>query len=346
MVNGINFMQRAIELAQLGTGHVSPNPLVGCVIIHDNKIIGEGWHQQFGQAHAEVNAVNSVKQKHLLHDAEMYVTLEPCAHFGKTPPCTELIIKSGIRKVIIASKDPNPIVNGQGIEKLRSAGIEVITGMLEAEAEEMNRRFITYFTSKRPYLILKWAETADGFIAREDYTSKWISNDSSRQLVHKWRSEEDAILVGTTTALKDNPSLTVRDWPGRNPLRIVIDKQQSLPESFNIFNQEAKTICYNVLNSKEIRENNWVSLNAETFMNDMITDLYRRKVQSVIVEGGRLTLQSFIDAGLWDELRVFKASVKFGNGIRGPKFSTSPIESIQLGSDVLEIHRNIMQSGH
>ena len=339
-------MQRAIELAQLGTGHVSPNPLVGCIIVHDNKIIGEGWHQQFGQAHAEVNAVNSVKQKDLLTDAEMYVTLEPCGHFGKTPPCTDLIIKSGIRKVIVASKDPNPIVNGQGIQKLREAGIEVITGMLEAEAEDMNRRFITYFTSKRPYLILKWAETADGFIAREDYTSKWISNDSSRQLVHKWRSEEDAILVGTTTALKDNPSLTVRDWPGRNPLRIVINKQQSLPESFNIFNQEAKTICYNVLNSKEIGENNWVSLNAETFMNDMITDLYHRKVQSVIVEGGRHTLQSFIDAGLWDELRVFKAPVKFGNGILAPKFSASPFESFQLGSDVLEIHRNIMPSGH
>ncbi len=337
MDQGKKFMQRAIELAQLGAGNVSPNPLVGCVITHENKIIGEGWHKQFGKAHAEVNAINSVEQKELLASAEMYVTLEPCAHFGKTPPCTDLIINSGIQKVIVASKDPNPLVNGQGIQKLRSAGIDVVTGLLEAEAEDINRRFITYFTKKRPYLILKWAQTADGFIAREDYTSKWISNESSRQLVHKWRSEEDAILIGTTTAEKDNPLLTVRNWPGRNPVRIVIDRQLKLPTSLNLFNKESKTICYNLIRTEESEKNIWVTLRSENFLEDMMADLFNRKIQSVIVEGGAFTLMKFIEQNLWDEARIFVSEKNLSGGISAPHFSFNETEKIKVGDDELQI---------
>jgi diaminohydroxyphosphoribosylaminopyrimidine deaminase / 5-amino-6-(5-phosphoribosylamino)uracil reductase len=241
----ILFMQRALDLAALGRGTVSPNPMVGCVIVHQNKIIGEGYHQQYGGAHAEPNAINSVRDKDLLSQSTLYVTLEPCAHWGKTPPCANLLIEMKVRKVVIATKDANPEVGGKGIYLLKEAGIEVITGVLEDQARELNKRFFTSMEKQRPYVILKWAQTRDGFIARENFDSKWISNSYSRQLVHKWRSEEDAIMVGTQTARYDNPMLNVRDWTGRNPLRIVLDRHMSLKSELHLFDGSQPTLRYN-----------------------------------------------------------------------------------------------------
>ena len=243
-------MRRALELAENGRGQVSPNPLVGCVIEHHGKIIGEGWHQKYGEAHAEVNAVNSVKDKSLLKEACVYVSLEPCAHFGKTPPCADLLVENQVKKVVICNTDPNPLVAGKGIVKLREAGIEVETGILEKEGLELNKRFFHYLEKKRPYIILKWAETADGFIARKNFDSKWISNTLSRKLVHKWRTEEDAILVGTNTALYDNPQLNARDWTGNNPVRIVIDRHLKLPADLHLFDEQIPTICYNLIKNR------------------------------------------------------------------------------------------------
>ncbi len=234
------FMQRAIELAQLGIGAVSPNPRVGCLVVHDNKIIGEGWHQKFGEAHAEVNAINSVKDLSLLKESTIYVNLEPCSHEGKTPPCSDLLIKHQVKKVVIANTDTNPLVAGRGVEKLKKAGIAIMTGVLEKEGRELNRRFFTFMEKKRPYIILKWAQTSDGFIAQKNFESKWITNELSRQLVHRWRSEEDAVLVGTRTASHDNPSLTVRDWSGRNPTRIVIDRFLRLNDKLQLFDKKEK----------------------------------------------------------------------------------------------------------
>ncbi|HKZ37838.1 MAG TPA: bifunctional diaminohydroxyphosphoribosylaminopyrimidine deaminase/5-amino-6-(5-phosphoribosylamino)uracil reductase RibD, partial [Chryseolinea sp.] len=247
------FMLRAMELALLGSGLVSPNPLVGCVITYEGKIIGEGWHKKYGEPHAEVNAVNSVPDKRTLRESTVYVTLEPCAHFGKTPPCADLLIEHQIKKVVVANLDSNPLVAGEGIRKLRSSGIEVITGVLDKKGRALNKRFFTIMEKQRPYIILKWAETADGFVARKNFDSKWISDEYSRQLVHKWRAEEDAVLVGMRTAQLDNPELNVRNWSGRNPIRIVIDRFLKLNEKIHLFDGSQKTICYNVLKHEEHR---------------------------------------------------------------------------------------------
>ncbi len=234
------FIQRTFELAQSGIGQVSPNPRVGAVVVHDEKIIGEGWHKKYGEAHAEVNAIHSVKDQSLLQESTIYVNLEPCSHFGKTPPCADLLIRHQVKKVVVCNNDPNPLVSGQGIAKLLNAGIEVVTGVLETEGRKLNKRFFTFVEKQRPYIILKWAQTVDGFVARENYESKWISNDFSRQLVHQWRSEEDAVLVGTKTAAHDNPKLDVRDWSGRNPVRVVIDRFLRLSATLHLFNKKQK----------------------------------------------------------------------------------------------------------
>jgi diaminohydroxyphosphoribosylaminopyrimidine deaminase/5-amino-6-(5-phosphoribosylamino)uracil reductase len=239
------FMRRALELALLGMGSVSPNPMVGCVIIHHDKIVGEGWHKQYGEAHAEVNAIATIADKSLLKECTVYVNLEPCSHFGKTPPCADLLIEHRVKKVVVANLDSNPLVASEGVKKLRTAGIEVITGILEKEGRELNKRFFTFMEKQRPYIMLKWAETSDGFIARENFDSKWISNEYSRQLVHKWRAENDAVLVGTKTAFHDNPELNVRDWSGRNPVRIVLDRFLRLSEKLHVFDRKQKTLCYN-----------------------------------------------------------------------------------------------------
>jgi len=332
------FMQRALDLASLGLGTVSPNPMVGSVVVHEGKIIGEGWHKKYGEAHAEVNAVESVENKSLLKESTVYVNLEPCSHFGKTPPCADMLISKQVKKVVVANLDSNPLVAGNGIKKLRAEGIEVITGILEKQGKELNKRFFTYMEKQRPYIILKWAETADGFIARENYDSKWISNEFSRQLVHKWRAEEDAILVGAKTAAFDNPQLNVRDWSGRNPLRIVIDRFLKLDETLHLFDRKQKTILYNLIKHEEHPFLALVRINEENFFENLVKDLYSNKVQSVIIEGGATTLTFFIELGLWDEARVFQSSRIFNRGISAPKLLGRLAESCPVQSDTLRIY--------
>jgi diaminohydroxyphosphoribosylaminopyrimidine deaminase / 5-amino-6-(5-phosphoribosylamino)uracil reductase len=320
MTSHEHYMQRAFELAQLGKGSVSPNPLVGCVIVCDDFIIGEGWHQQYGEAHAEVNAVNSVHDKSLLKQSTVYVNLEPCSHHGKTPPCVDLLIAHKVKRVVISNEDTNPLVAGKGIGKLRAAEIEVIEGVLKEEGRELNKRFFQFMEKSRPYIILKWAQTADGFIAHENYDSKWISNDHSRQLVHKWRAEEDAILVGRKTVAYDNPQLNVRDWSGRDPVRIVIDRFLKLDERLHVFDRTQQTLVYNVLKHEEHTNLSLVRLDDDqSFLWHLLKDLHKRKIQSLIVEGGQHTLQHFIDQGLWDETRIFTSTKSFGVGIQAPK---------------------------
>jgi len=330
------FMQRALELAQLGVGQVSPNPRVGCVVVHDNRIIGEGWHQKFGEPHAEVNAINSVKDQSLLRESTVYVNLEPCSHFGKTPPCADLLVKHHVKKVVVCNLDSNPLVQGQGINKLKDAGIEVLTGVLEKEGRELNKRFFTFIEKQRPYIILKWAQTSDGFVAQNNFESKWISNEFSRQLVHRWRGEEDAVLVGTRTASHDDPELTVRDWTGRNPTRIVIDRFLRLNSHLKLFNKKEKTICYNVLKHEEHKNLLLLRINEENFLKELVHDLFKRNIQSLIVEGGAQTLQLFIDANLWDEARLFTSTRTFGEGIGAPSLSGKLGAQQDVDSDRLE----------
>ena len=341
-MNGQNqlFMRRALELAEWGRGSVSPNPMVGCVIVHEEKIIGEGYHRSVGGPHAEVNAVNSVENQELLKEATAYVTLEPCAHWGKTPPCANLLVEKGLKKVVIAAVDSNPLVGGKGIEILRNAGIEVETGVLEKEARLQNRRFFTQIEKQRPFVILKWAQTQDGFVAREDFSSKWISGSLSRQLVHKWRSEEDAILVGKNTARYDNPSLNVRDWTGKNPLRIVLDSNCELPDSLHLFDRTIPAICYNSKKSDSHQNLDFVDLGNNFSISDILKDLNSRKIQSLIVEGGRAVLSQFIESGLWDEARVFTGKTTFGAGIPAPILNQNPDESLTIGEDILNIYHH------
>jgi diaminohydroxyphosphoribosylaminopyrimidine deaminase / 5-amino-6-(5-phosphoribosylamino)uracil reductase len=335
------FMNRALELATLGLGAVSPNPMVGCVIVYRGEIIGEGWHVQYGGPHAEVNAVEKVKDKSLLPESTVYVSLEPCSHYGKTPPCADLLIRHRVKKVVVCNLDINPLVAGKGIQKIRDAGIEVEENILAEAGEEVNKRFFTYFKMQRPYIILKWAQTADGFLARENYDSKWISNEFSRKLVHKWRSEEDAVLVGRNTAQHDNPSLNVRDWSGRNPVRIVMDRDLRLSENLNLFDRTQQTLVYN-LHKNYIEEQNlqYVKLTDKDFLYDLIHDLYLKKIQSVIVEGGAIVLNEFIGKGLWDEARVFVSKQIFGKGISAPENKLIAGEEHEFLDDKLYCYRN------
>lgn len=332
------FMRRALELAQRGTGYVSPNPLVGCVIVHDNRMIGEGWHKQYGGPHAEVNAVESVADKTLLPQSTVYVTLEPCSHFGKTPPCADMLIREKVKRVVIANLDTNPLVGGEGIRKLRQAGIEVVTGICDGEGRAINRRFFTFIEKKRPYIILKWAETADGFIARENYDSKWISSIYARQLVHRWRAEEDAILVGMRTAQHDNPRLNVRDWSGRDPVRIVIDRFLRLDTGLHLFDGTQRTICYNVLKQEEHLNLSLVRINEESFLPELLHHLFTINIQSVLVEGGAHTLNTFIEGGLWDEARIFQSEKVFQRGIKAPVIAGQLAGSHPIDTDVLNIY--------
>lgn len=331
------FMRRALELAVLGLGNVSPNPLVGSIIVHDGNIIGEGWHKKYGEAHAEVNAVASVENKNLLKESTVYVNLEPCSHVGKTPPCADMLVANRVKKVVVANLDSNPLVAGNGIKRLRAEGIEVITGILDKQGNELNKRFFTYMEKQRPYIILKWAETADGFIARENYDSKWISNEYSRQLVHKWRSEEDAILVGAKTVAHDNPQLNVRDWSGRNPIRIVIDRFMKLSETVTVFDRKQETILYNLIKHEEHPNLALVRIDEENFFDNLLKDLYKKKVQSLLIEGGATTLNFFLALGLWDEARVFRSARSFNKGIPAPLLHGRLIESYPIESDTLNI---------
>lgn len=337
------YMQRCLEIACRGQGKVSPNPMVGCVITHQGKIIGEGWHQQYGQAHAEVNAIQSVENKALLPESTVYVNLEPCAHFGNTPPCADLLAKHQVKKVVISNTDPNPKVAGKGLEKLKAQGIEIQTQVLEAAGLQLNRRFFTFFTQKRPYIILKWAETADGYIARQNFDSKWISNPISRMKVHQWRSQEDAILVGKNTALYDDPQLNVRDWVGRNPTRVVIDPQQSLSKDLKLFDQQIPTICYNFMQNQSAPRLEMVKISPSNLYQDIVQDLYQRKIQSIIIEGGANTLQAFIHQNLWDEARIFKSKNTFGAGLSAPQIQGRLLAKEQLmEDDYFEYHNHQM----
>lgn len=339
-MNHEHYMQRAFELAQNGLGTVSPNPMVGCVVVHNNLIIGEGWHQKFGEAHAEVRAINSIENKELLKEATVYVTLEPCSYHGKTPACSDLLIASGVKKVIIAALDPNPKVSGNGMNALKSAGIEVESGVFEKQSIELNKRFFINQYLDRPFVILKWAQTKDGFIARKNFDSKWISNEFSRQRVHQWRAEEDAILVGKNTARYDNPSLTVRDWKGSNPIRIVLDRQLELSTNLNLFNGEVRTLVYNCKESSAIGNFELIKLEENNFIALVLKDLYQRNRGSLIVEGGSKILQQFIQLGLWDEARVFTSNQEFGEGIEAPNINAKNSTSEQIEHDKLTYYYN------
>lgn len=332
-----SYMKRALELALNGAGNVSPNPLVGCVIVHDGRIIGEGWHKRYGDVHAEVNAIEAVANKSLLESSTVYVNLEPCSHVGKTPPCADLLIRHKVQKVVIANQDSNPLVAGRGIKRLRDAGIAVITGVLSKQGSDLNKRFFTYMKMKRPHIILKWAQTSDDFIARENHDSKWISDGYSRQLVHKWRSEEDAVLVGPATAMHDNPELNVRDWSGRNPVRILIDRYLKVNPSLLLFDRKIKTICYNTIKDEEHHNLVYVRLKPEHFIEEMTRHLYQQKIQSVIVEGGAQILEGFIAASLWDEARIFTSPQFFGRGIPAPEISGVLSAVDKLDADWLKV---------
>lgn len=346
------YMRRCLELAKNGLGTTYPNPMVGSVIVFDDKIIGEGWHRKAGEPHAEVNAVNSVKDKSLLKKSTIYVSLEPCSHYGKTPPCCDLIIENEIPNVVIGTVDPNIKVAGNGIKKLIEAGKNVKVGVLEIECAELNKRFFTFHEKKRPYIILKWAETQDGFIAPEEILRKsqndneqkpvWITNEFSRQLVHKWRSEEQAILVGTQTVIDDNPKLDVRDWTGESPIRIVLDQNNRIPKDNYIFNNEVKTIilCQSIIAIK--KENCIFEIVdfEQNLVQQILFVLYKHQIQSIIIEGGRQTLQTFIDENLWDEARIFIGKSNFGNGTKAPTIALKNSEKNLIGTDELILSRN------
>lgn len=328
------YMQRALALAAKGAGFVAPNPMVGCVIVHNNQIIGEGWHQIYGEAHAEVMAIDSVADKSLLSEALVYVSLEPCAHYGKTPPCADLLITHKVKKVIICNIDPYDEVAGRGIRKLKEAGIEVAQGLLEAEGERVNRRFFTYIQKNRPYIILKWAQSADGYIAAAANGPTKISSEQSTKLVHKWRAEEAAILVGTNTALADNPQLSNREWPGKNPTRIVLDRYLRLPATLKVFDGSIPSLWYNVLDNEQGDNLSKVKLDDnEDFIKQVFYDMYERKLQSVLVEGGAQILETLLRLKLWDEARLIVAPMKLESGVRAPYFNLADQAYESLAED-------------
>jgi diaminohydroxyphosphoribosylaminopyrimidine deaminase/5-amino-6-(5-phosphoribosylamino)uracil reductase len=337
-------MRRAQELALNGAGAVSPNPLVGCVIVKGEVIIGEGWHQRYGAPHAEVNAVASVADKSALRGSTVVVNLEPCSHHGKTPPCADLLISHHVAKVVISNFDPNPLVSGKGVAKLKEAGIEVVAGVLEKEGRELNRRFFTAMEKKRPYVVLKWAQTSNGLIAGGQDEPRWISNAVSRQLVHKWRSEEDSILVGYQTALADNPELTVRKWSGRDPVRIVIDRDLTLPRTLHLFDGSRRTIVVNCKRSGTEGNLELVQVGKNEIAAGTLSCLHQKEIHSVLIEGGSATLKLFLDSGLWDEARVFEASMNFKSGVSAPIVNGKSISRFDVAGDMLHFYQNFTVS--
>lgn len=321
-----------MQIASNGLGTTRPNPMVGAVLVCENQIIGEGFTSPYGGDHAEVNAINSVKKKHLLSKSILYVTLEPCSHFGKTPPCSDLIVKHKIPEVVIGCIDDNPEVAGKGIAKLEASGCKVTVGVLETECKTHHKRFFTFHNKKRPYIILKWAETRDGFIApsiKDEQKPVWITNPHSRQLVHKWRSEEQAILVGTNTVKEDNPNLTVRDWSGKHPLRVILDRALMLNSGFNVFNDKAETIR---ITTNDIDYE-------QPIASQICKLLHNRNINSVIIEGGLQTLQTFINENLWDEARVFIGSSEFKTGTKSPNLKGQLVSEFKILDDTLKALR-------
>lgn len=340
------FMRRCLELAGKGLGSTQTNPLVGCVIVYQDKIIGEGYHREFGGPHAEVNAINSVKDKKLLKDSILYVNLEPCSHYGKTPPCSLLIQNVQIPRVIIGCLDPNPKVAGKGVKMMTASGIGVISGILEKESAILNKRFFTFITKKRPYLILKWAESRDGFLDKirtsdDELKPNWITNETARMLVHKWRSEEAAIMAGVNTVLADNPRLNLRDWPGkRQPVRVLIDRNERIDSRFNVLDGSQKTIVFTLNEVPSTSEIEYIRIEGNTVLEDILLMLGEREVISMIVEGGSLLLKSFINSGLWDEARVFTGNSYFYSGIEAPVISKPAHETMIYSNNLLRIFLN------
>ncbi|WP_456313372.1 bifunctional diaminohydroxyphosphoribosylaminopyrimidine deaminase/5-amino-6-(5-phosphoribosylamino)uracil reductase RibD [Pseudomonas shirazensis] len=341
------YIRRCIELAQNGFGTTYPNPMVGSVIVYEDKIIGEGWHKKAGEPHAEVNAVRSVKDKSLLKKATIYVSLEPCSHFGKTPPCCDLIIANEIPNVVVGTVDPNEKVAGNGIKKLIAAGVNVTVGVLEKECNELNKRFFTFHNKKRPYIILKWAESLDGFLAPEkninqDRKPVWITNKYSRQLVHKWRSEEQAILVGTQTVIDDNPKLNTRDWAGNNPVRVVLDQNNRISKDSFVFDDSVRTIVITKSEIDASAENTIFQVIdfTQNIIPQIIEVLHQNQIQSIIIEGGLQTLQSFIDQNIWDEARIFIGQNTFGSGTKAPMLQIKNATKIFIQKDELINVRN------
>lgn len=348
MTEDQKFMSRCITLAQLGSGTTSPNPMVGAVIVYEGKIIGEGYTSPYGGAHAEVNAVKAVQAHYgeeqaqrLLKQSTVYVSLEPCAHFGKTPPCADMLIELEVNKVVVGCKDPFAKVNGLGIEKLLNAGIEVKVGVLEEECRFVNRRFFTRIGAHRPYVILKWAETSDGYFAPNEKKQSWISNKASKQLTHKWRSEEDAILIGTATALVDDPMLDNRLWSGKSPKRVLIDQKLTVPTTNRLFaNTGTDLLVFNELKTEWKENLKYIALeNFDLYLpQNILYQLYLMDVQSVIIEGGVKTLEKFIRAGLWDEARVFVGNSIWGGGVPAPQLGAVPAKKVPVGTDILEVY--------
>lgn len=338
------YMQRCLELAQLGKGNVAPNPMVGCVIVHKDRIIGEGFHQEYGKAHAEVNAINAVKDKALLKDSTLYVNLEPCSHHGKTPPCIDLIIRHQIPHVVIGAIDVNPEVSGTGVLGMEKAGIKVNVGVLEEECWELNIRFYRFQEEKRPYIILKWAQTIDGFvdIRRErnaPVRPTWITGEEERTWVHKWRSEEQAIMAGSNTILKDNPDLTVRKWHGKNPVRVVLDRQGIIPANASILNKRARTLIFG--NTEKISGlNEFHQVDLQNPLHDIMKHLYKEKIQSLFVEGGPALINFLIKEDLWDEARIFTGNKAFQDGVPAPLLKGNLFFMHQFSDSTLSILRN------
>jgi len=346
-------MQRCLQIAKNGMGTTRPNPSVGAVVVLNNKIIGEGFTSPYGGNHAEVNAINSVKDKSVLKEATIYVTLEPCAHFGKTPPCADLIAKHQLKNVVIGCVDTNSLVAGKGIEHLKTAGCKITVGVLEDACKEHHKRFFTVQNKKRPYIILKWAETKDGFISpllnpppKGEEAPIWISNQYSQQLVHKWRSKEHAILVGTNTVITDNPKLNVRSWTGNNPIRVVLDRKLRIPKEAAVFDGSVPTLVFveKREEKQESRQKNIIFESIDFSKNvakQLVAVLFKYEIQSVIIEGGTQTLQTFIDENLWDEARVFTGDTIFKEGVKAPVLKgKKEIETRNIKNDVLKIYTN------
>lgn len=337
-------MQRCLELASRGAGKVAPNPMVGAVLLYDDRIIGEGYHESYGQAHAEVNCIQSVHplDQALIEKSTLYVSLEPCAHHGKTPPCTELIIRYKIPRVVIACNDPYQEVNGKGIELLKTAGVEVTVGVLESAAKILNQRFIFCQEKKRPYIILKWAQSADGKIAANGNHRTYISNEYTNILVHRWRSEEAAILVGAGTAIMDNPALTVRAWKGNNPLRLLIDRNLKTPASAQLLDQSVPTIVFNSIKESTITNLRYCLIKqTDDFIPAMLEILMKEKIQSILVEGGAEILNAFIQKGLWEEARIItNTALQIGQGLAAPILKDAFLkEAFQLHTDHIQFYQ-------
>lgn len=334
-------MLKAVELSEKGLGRVAPNPLVGAVLVYQDTIIGEGYHTKYGEAHAEVNCIKSVttENQHLIKDATLYVTLEPCSHHGKTPPCVDLVLASGIKNVVIAHLDPFEKVNGTGVAKLTQNGVHVIVGIAEKEARYVNRRFLTRIEKKRPYVILKWAESADGFMAPDTQKPYWLSSHESKTLTHKWRSEEASIMVGYNTVLFDNPMLTTRLYKGKNPIRIVLDREGSLPSTFAIFDGASETIILNKYKSEKIDTVQYLQCDTDS-PQSILDTLYTLNIESVFIEGGAKTLQLFLESNMWDEVCVFKTEIKLINGLNAPLLKLAPYCEQQISTDKLVIYQN------